>query len=852
MRPKLNKFIVPLFKPIKFIIGKNKLLLFLLFTISTTCYAQNKLTGRIVDDKTKQALAFVNIVYNSSNQGTTTDLDGYFIINSKEKIEFLNISYLGYESKQITLQEIKSLNYIEITLKENAYQLSEVTVLPGENPAHRIINLVIENSKKNNPEKMRSFSYTAYNKMYFTFDTKNLDMLSKDTVKTEKDSVSKDDTTSNTKSLKQFFDEQHLFITESVTERKFKFPDNNHEEVIAHRMSGLKTPAFSLLTTQFQSFSFYKDYINLMDKKYLSPISKGSTRKYFFLIKDTMYNEAEDTIFIISYRPLKGKNFDGLQGVLHINSNGYAVQSVNAKPYKPKGMFNVNIQQKYELIDSVQWFPVQLNTDLIMNIMEMNQNDQFVIEVGEGNKDSQESNYIPLIGVGKSYLSDISLNPEFKRKDFKQNGVVVGNEAIKKDSVFWNKYRKDTLSMKDIRTYEVIDSLGEAENFDKFMDIIEIIASGQIPIKFINIDPTSILWYNSYEGYRLGLGLSTNNRLLHWLSVGGYVGYGFRDKALKYSGHLEFILNKEATQKIKFGMKKGLEFSDEYHFFNEYQSLNLESGREFFLSEMDSIESYYGSFKFRVFRYLQTELLFNYQHKNIINPYRYNCITPTPKQFTTSELSLHFRYAYKEKFLQTPKGNLLSMGTRYPILYANIIKSSTALNSDYEYLKVETKLTKKFPIRHLGDLNLTITGAYLFGDIPYSEMYYGMGSYSWLNIDNSFNTMRVNEFISDKFVSVFIKHDFGSLLFKTKKWEPKIAITSSAGWGDVSRIHTLNPWVYPQPLNKGYFESGIQINQIFKLSYQAYGIGIYYRYGAYSRPKQIENWAFKFNLTFAL
>jgi hypothetical protein len=53
-------------------------------------------------------------------------------------------------------------------------------------------------------------------------------------------------------------------------------------------------------------------------------------------------------------------------------------------------------------------------------------------------------------------------------------------------------------------------------------------------------------------------------------------------------------------------------------------------------------------------------------------------------------------------------------------------------------------------------------------------------------------------------------------------------------------------------MNKGYFESGIQINNILKLSFQGYGIGIYYRYGPYSLPKLIDNWAFKFNLTFVL
>ncbi|MDD2386965.1 MAG: DUF5686 family protein [Bacteroidales bacterium] len=822
----------------------KKTIIFIILISQAFCtYSQNKLSGRITDAKGGEALAFVNIIYNSSNQGTTSDLDGYFHINSKEKIEFLKISYLGYQAKTVSQNEITKKSYIEISLDQDAYQLDEVTILPGINPAHRIINAVIENSDKNNPEKMRSFSYISYNKMYFTIDTRDIERFSKDTVPT--DSVA-NDTIKPKKTMMEFFDEQHLFITESVAERKFKYPDNNQEDVLAHKMSGLKTPAFTLLTSQFQSFSFYKDFINLLDKKYLSPISKGSTNKYFFLIEDTMYNEAADTIFIISYRPLKGKNFEGLQGVLHVNSHGYAIQNVNAKPYEPTGAFNINIQQKYDLIDSVQWFPVQLNTDLVMNILQIGENSAAVTTGGTS------SNYLPLVGIGKSYISDISLNPDYKRREFSQIGVVVSDGAAKKDSVFWSTYRKDTLTAKDKRTYKVIDSIGKEANLDRAMDVVDIIAAGYIPIKFVNLDPTSLLWYNQYEGYRTGLSLATNHKMLKWMSIGGYVGYGFRDKALKYGGSLEFILDKKATTRLKLGYKQDLEFSDEHHFYNDIARISLQSTRDFFLSEMDSIQLFYGSFKFSALRYLQADLRFDYQNKNIINPDRYSFYEAFPLHYCTSEVGLYVRYAYKEKFLQTPKGNLLSMGTKHPVIYANIIKGIEYLDGEYDYLKLEAKISKKFAFRHIGDSYLTLSGAYLDGHIPYGEMYYGTGSYSWLNIDNSFNTMRINEFISDRFASVYFRHDFGSLLFKTPKWQPKIVIVSAAGWGDNTRITNSDNTDFAKTMNKGYFESGIQLNQILKMSFNGFGLGVYYRYGPYSRTKEIENWAFKLNLTFVL
>ena len=797
-------------------------------------YAQTKFAGRIIDAKNNEPLAFVNIIYNSKNLGTTTDLDGYFTIESYEKIEYLQISYLGYIGKTVLKSEFQGKKYVEISLESNALQLSEVTILPGENPAHRIINEVVDNADKNNPEKMRSFSYVSYNKMYFTID---FESLPEEQDSLANDSVALKDTANGEKwSMREFFEAQHLFITESVTERRFKYPDNNKEEILAHRMSGLQNPGFTLLTTQFQSFSFYKEYISIMDKKYLNPISPGSTKKYFFQIEDTMFNEGADTIFIISYRPLKGKNFDGLQGVLHINSNGYAIQNVSAKPFEPQGTFDINIQQKYEFIENTQWFPVQLNTDLVMNMIQT----------------SEDSVSMPLVGIGKSYLSDISLNPDYKRKDFNQIDVVVNDDANKKTEEFWNFYRKDSLTAKDVETYRVIDSIGKAENLDRTMELLEVITSGYIPWKFLNFDPSSIVWYNKHEGYRLGLGVSTNYKFIPWLSIGGFFGYGLKDKAWKYGGNLEFFLNKASNTRLKIGYKQDLEFSDDYSFNKDVSIFSQQSILDLFLSEMDSVTKYYATFKFSSLRYLSTDFRFEYCEKNIINPFRYDFIKPITKHYFNTEVGVYFRYAYKEKFLQTPRGNRISMGTDYPVFYFNVIKGLSLFESSNEYWKYESQIYKKFTIRNLGDTHITITGGLITGEIPYSGLYYAAGSYSWLNIDNTFNAMRINEFISNRFACVFFRHDFGSLLLKTKKWSPRFVITSSAGWGDNNLIGAGVNENFAKSMNKGYYEAGIQINNILKLDFQGYGLGVYYRYGPYSLPKEINNWAFKFNVTFVL
>jgi hypothetical protein len=50
-------------------------------------------------------------------------------------------------------------------------------------------------------------------------------------------------------------------------------------------------------------------------------------------------------------------------------------------------------------------------------------------------------------------------------------------------------------------------------------------------------------------------------------------------------------------------------------------------------------------------------------------------------------------------------------------------------------------------------------------------------------------------------------------------------------------------------MEKGYFESGILINNLLNQWFFGIGVGAFYRYGPYSLNKTIDNFAFKFTIT---
>src|SRR5690606_36349708 len=86
--------------------------------------------------------------------------------------------------------------------------------------------------------------------------------------------------------IAKIFQGMHLFIMESVTERKYVRPNLSEETITATRVSGFKNPQFASLATDFQPFSFYSNSIRLFDIQYLNPISDGSLTKYDFTFED--------------------------------------------------------------------------------------------------------------------------------------------------------------------------------------------------------------------------------------------------------------------------------------------------------------------------------------------------------------------------------------------------------------------------------------------------------------------------------------------------------------------------------------------------------------------------------------
>lgn len=105
----------------------SKVLTFLLIMCSFTIYAQNvNVTGTVTEATSGQPLPGVNVLIKDTSRGASTDFDGNFSLTDVPINSVLVFSYLGYQTKEVTVVNDQPLS---VLLEEDSQSLDEVVVI---------------------------------------------------------------------------------------------------------------------------------------------------------------------------------------------------------------------------------------------------------------------------------------------------------------------------------------------------------------------------------------------------------------------------------------------------------------------------------------------------------------------------------------------------------------------------------------------------------------------------------------------------------------------------------------------------------------------------------------------------
>ncbi|MCW2119164.1 DUF5686 and carboxypeptidase regulatory-like domain-containing protein [Flavobacterium sp. 7A] len=823
--------------------------LFLLLT-SLTLQAQFQVNGIVKDIETNKALPFATLTFDK-NHKTITDVDGKFAFKTTTDYPIFETTYLGYSNTKNDLSI--GLNFYPIYLTPNTTALQKATIF-NNNPATAIIKQAIALKKANNPKNnLTSFEFKSYNKLLVSAHPDSIiGTLDSVFIQRRRGLVFKKIDSTKFK-FKEAITKHHLFITEKVSH--FQFKDNSLKEtILGTKMAGLKQPLYEIIGFNLQSFSVYDEKYELFETKYKSPISRNAPKEYSYKLLDTV-NIGGRMTYMIHFKNKKISKTAGLEGILYIDQKSYAVAKA---VMRIKGVLDISGTHEFEYVpEQKMWFPISKKFKIVKG-----KNDDDIKILGgtiqfDGDfddnlstREKQPSDYV--------YLSSQTNNFDFRynkpvtvKKSFVS--IEIKDNALNKPVDFWNKYRKDSLDLREKKTYFVLDTFFQKKRLESKIRFGRKIINGYLPLPFFDMDLRKLVRYNNYEGFRLGFGGVTNERMSKIFKIDAYAAYGTKDGAFKYHFGASVRVGKFSNSWI------GADYTDDVR---EIASTTFAIDKvpfKLYDPRPINISTFYNYVSWRTYIETaiipKTESIWELSHSEILPKfnYAYNLHNHlyTNYQMTTAKVSLQWNPF--SDYMQTPNGRI-EIEKRYPKFTFQITQSlPKAVLTDFQFTKIDFKTEYEKKYLNGQKTNLLFQGGYALGDVPLTHLY----NTSPNNITketivqritfagkNSFETMYFNEFFSSEFAYFQFKHSLNRLkLFS--KIKPSLVLVSRMAWGNLQKPEQHVGIEY-KTLNKGYFESGIELNQILN----GLGLTAFYRYGPNQLPKFEDNIAVK--LSFVL
>ncbi|MFH1004238.1 MAG: DUF5686 family protein [Bacteroidota bacterium] len=771
-----------------------------------------KVSGIIYDAETREPLPFVNIKFKGGKPFTTSDVDGNFSISASAPTDSIEISYIGYKIKKVAVKKNIS-QIINIFLYPDQIALQEVIILPGENPAHRILRKVIDNKDKNDRKKLSAYEYEVYNKIEFDMNNIPVSVKNKKMLKPIKFVFDYIDSTSVTE--KPYLP---LLLSESLSDYYYRRNPRNKKEIIkANKLSGFQDASISqFMGEMYQNVNLYDNNILVFGKQFPSPISDNALIYYKYYLIDSML-VGNNRCYQLQFKPRRQQEFT-FSGNMWVADTSFAVRRIEMTVPDNVNLNFVkalNVVQEYTSVDST-W---------------MLSHDRLIIDfkIDETRKKSRQAGFY---GRKTTSYKNFVINKP-REDDFynRMQNVLVQDSANMKDESFWTIARHDTLSKNEKQIYKMVDTVKTLPIYKTWYDWIYLFVNGYKAIGKIEFGPYYKTYsYNKVEGNRFRLGGRTTDAFSRWIELSGYGAYGLKDKNIKYNIAFQTFITKKPRQILSIDYKDDLEilgqsinaFTPDNILASVFRRNPLDT---ITLTKVQQIKTYY---ELELFQGFNSKFFFI---NRILLPtgqigFPYNdSILGFKNSITTSEARVLLRFAYDEKYIEFTFSRS-GMGTRYPViqlLYTYGMRG--VLNSDYEYHKLTLNINDRFRIIPLlGYTDYIIEIGQIWGDVPFPLLELHGGNETVIYDQYAFNMMNYYEFGSDRYLTLQMFHHFDGLflnhipLMRKLRWRE--VITGKAIIGTVNNKNKKEI-KFPATLSsfdKGpYYEVSAGVENIFKI-----------------------------------
>lgn len=743
--------------------------------------AQSVVSGKITDSDTGEGMPFVNVYFQHTNTGTTTNFDGFYElpIPSTLASDSLVASYIGYKKRLKPLVRTKSQT-IDFQLQSDATKLDEVVVVYGkyENPAWEILRNIVKQKSTNDKRALDAYEYESYTKIEVDVDNISEKFRKKKVIQK---------IISVLDSIEHVAGEDGkpilpIFISESLSDFYYLKESNRRKEHIKKtKVTGVgiqdESVVSQIIGSSFQEYNFYKNWLRIVNKDFVSPIADS----WRFFYDYQLESEEEEVNGIFCYRikftPKRPQDL-AFSGTMWIAKESFALKQIDVGINKEANLNfieKIKIQQEYTPIENnTAWLPRKTRV---------------LIDIGEINK-----NWAGMLA--KFYVSNKNfvVNKPRSIKFFDQKLELAEDALIENDLSYWNNYRHDSLTETEKNIYQMIDTVKKLPVVKTYVEVANIFINGHKKLGKIDIGPYPYLYaFNDIEGHRVQIGFRTNEKFSKHFILKGYGAYGFTDTRWKYGIEGRFIVSRSPWTEIGLSRSEDLE---QVGIYND----NVKNTRLFSaFSRFGKLKQPFTNFMNKVWVQidllpgLRQELMF--RNRRFKPLYNFEFILPENesvrrKNFTVSEVSVGLRISPGERFIRK-SNRRISLGNKgKPTFYLRYTYGINGfMDSNLSYHKYDFGIDQYFRLGTFGRSRYYFHAGYTPSILPYPLLETHLGNNSFFYNRNSFNLMNVFEFVSDTYASFRLKHEFEGLimnripLFRKLKW--RLFATTNLLYGSV-------------------------------------------------------------------
>tara|TARA_R110000796_G_scaffold41772_4_gene103548 strand:- start:138255 stop:140750 length:2496 start_codon:yes stop_codon:yes gene_type:complete len=800
---------------------KSFLKLFL-FLFSVSIFSQTKVSG-IVEDEAGLPIAFANIVFKESSEGTITNDNGVFYLESDKTYTTLIISFVGYDTKEIVLE--KKVNYqMKIVLTEGGEQLKEVVVYSGKqskknNPAIDILRKIWEKRRKSGVKHFKQYQFDKYEKVEFDLNTIDSALIKSKLFKGLEFVFNDLDTSRITG--KTYLP---IFLNETFSKvYGDNLIDQEKEDILGTKNSGFSNnqALTAFVEDLYSDYDIYNNYLKFFDKSFTSPLSRTGIDVYNYVLTDSTFIDNKWCYNIIYYP--RRKNELTFKGNFWVNDSTYAIKKINLEVTKSANINwvkEIYIEQDFEVLNDSVFL---LKRDYMLSDFSLNK------------KEKSKGIYGKRTTVYNNYIFDQQKNDKF----YKNLEGQFDSGVVERDSIFWKNNRLEELNKDEKGVYQLLDTLKTVPKFKSYYNIVSILGSGYVEIDKWNLDigdVYSTFGYNDAEGIRLRGGARTYFGQNDPWRIEAYTAYGFSDHKFKHGISGKWLLDRKSRLIISGGNRRDI----------EQLGINLTSttdvlGRSAASSSLFSVGSNDRLTNINLSTFnLEVEPLNNFIVKfggslrslssALPDAFSLDYIDNSSPTGIASEIK---QFDITTTLIYTPGKRTIGYGVErrnindnYSTLFLNYTKGIEGfLESDFDYEKIQFSYRQPWQIGGLGRLYSTVEIGKTFGEVPLGLLNVIPGNQTLFSIYGTFPNLNFYEFVTDTYASVHLEQNFNGRLFSRipllKKWNLREIVGLRGVWGDLSSENvTLNsPTNIPliAPNDKIYWEYSFGVGNIFKI-----------------------------------